>query len=252
MPDRRRDVVAYGLALVVLAIFGGFIVQGSRFHDPLSWDEWLSVESYTWVGVTETGDPRTIHRASDFEHLPAPTLRNLAIGFYCALGRWPEPNNHVVHSVLLNAALAVRRTSGMARAPALAGALFFGFLMFHLCWSALGWRTGAFAVLVLALGWPYTIDYAASARGYTWGLALQASWLVLMLRAARRPGSIVTGAAMAASAIASFANIVSSAILWLGPAYGAVLLVKPNLVDSDRREWRRNLTIQVLAIGAVG
>jgi hypothetical protein len=247
----RRDAAAYCLALLVTALFAAFIVHGTRFHDPLTWDEWFTIESYTWVGVTETGDRRPIRRTNDFEHLPAPSLRNLAIGFYCALGRWPEPNNHVVHSALLNTALLVRRSGAMARTPALIGAALFGLLMFHLSWTVLGWRTGAFAVLVLALGWPYTVDYAASARGYTWGLALQASWLILMLRATRRPFSIATGAAMAAAAIASFANIVSSAVLWVAPAYAAVLFVKP-AAESDRREWRRNLTIQILAIGAVG
>jgi hypothetical protein len=57
---------------------------------------------------------------------------------------------------------------------------------------------------------------------------------------------------MAAAAMASLANIVTSAVLWIAPAYAAVLMVKPDVVDSDRRDWRRNLTIQMLAVGAVG
>jgi hypothetical protein len=164
-------------------------------------DEWLTVEWYTWVGVTEAGEHRPVRRMEDFEALPAPSLRNLAIGFYCALGRWPEPNNHVVHSALVNLALAGRRTVAMTRVPALVGAMIFGLVMFVVCWSTVGWHAAAFPVLVLALGWPYTVSFAMNARGYTWALALQALWLLLALKALRQPRSIATGATMAAFAV---------------------------------------------------
>src|SRR6185369_11739291 len=111
----RREALAYAAAALIIGLFAVLFVQDRRFVESLAWDEWLTVEWYTWVGVTEAGEHRPVRRMEDFEALPAPSLRNLAIGFYCALGRWPEPNNHVVHSALVNLALAGRRTVAMTR-----------------------------------------------------------------------------------------------------------------------------------------
>jgi hypothetical protein len=248
----RREAFAYTAAALIIGLFAVLFVQDRRFVESLAWDEWLTVEWYTWVGVTEAGEHRPVRRMEDFEALPAPSLRNLAIGFYCALGRWPEPNNHVVHSALVNLALAGRRTVAMTRVPALVGAMIFGLVMFVVCWSTVGWHAAAFPVLVLALGWPYTVSFAMNARGYTWALALQALWLLLALKALRQPRSIATGATMAAFAVASFVNVVSSAIMWVAPAYIALWMAKPEQDGPDRNAWRMNLKIQMLAIGAVG
>jgi hypothetical protein len=56
---------------------------------------------------------------------------------------------------------------------------------------------------------------------------------------------------MAASAVASFVNVLSSAIMWVLPAYAGLLIAKAD-DRIDRLPWRRNLTVQILAIAALG
>jgi hypothetical protein len=139
----RGDLVGYSLALLIVGLFACLVVRDQRFHAPVGWDEWLTVEGYTWVGVTEDGEQRHVRRVEDFEAIPNPSLRNLAIGFIARSDAGPsEQSRHPQR--LLNIALAGRRTAVMSRIPALVGAMVFGLVMFHLCWTILGWRRAAF------------------------------------------------------------------------------------------------------------
>ena len=88
-------------------------------------------------------------------------------------------------------------------------------------------------------------------------LAFQVLLIGLLCRLGRRPGSIVLGAACATVAVLSFANMVNMAVDWLLPVYLALWLMPPPAVAGDvtgaaRTVWRRNLLVQVLAVGAVG
>jgi hypothetical protein len=223
---------------------------------PFEVDELLTVRYYTWLCATDSGDVRQITHIQQLHEIPRPTLTNLLVGVYCSAGRWPEPNNHILNSVLVSASLLWERTERASRLPALVGAAIFALALYWLCGPILGWR---FAAPLLAL-WvpfsPFLMEYEWRARGYTWMLALQIVFVLAMAWSARKPTSVGRAAVCAAVAIVSFMNVVNIAIDWLLPVYVSVLFFPPlddvAAASGDRSAWRRNVVVQMLAVGAVG
>ena len=255
---------AFVTSLIVAGTLAGLVTLRWSHPDanrPLEYDEWVSLEYYTWAGLQPDGQMRPIRRAEDLAELDDPTPLQLAAGLYRATGVWLEPNNHVLHSALLNLVSArTPRTPQNVRIAAMAGATLFAFACFALFYWGLQWRYAAPFAAVWAFSLPYVVRFSLEARGYSLMLALQAIFLTAAWGLARRPASLVRSTVMAATAAATFMNVVSLAVDWLLPAYLVLWLIPPAPVNVDdpeesrqrRRQWRTSLLAQLLAIGSVG
>jgi len=245
---------------LLLALFVGLQLTRDGLHRPYEWDELITLRFFTWAGIEADGERNPLDRLEDIEGLDRPGLRHLAIGLYCALGRWPGPQNHIVNSLLSNFALALLRPSEASlRMASLAGALVFGVALFWLVYETLRWRAAAPIVLFLALWSPFVWRHSVTARGYTWMLALQILLLILLLRVSRQPSSILWASLAALLAILNFMNMVTMALYWVIPVYLVLWALGPDsegkageLRGADRVAWRRNLWVQVLIVGGVG
>ena len=254
---RPRWLVPAMLAGTLLALaFVGWAfadrAAGPQIREPLTWDEALNLENYTWLAFTNDGSPRRIARADDLLRQPKPSGTQLGAGLYRAVGVWREPNDHVPHSVMLNAAMLLAPADErVARLPALLGALVFTL--------AVGWfarqsgsRLAWPVALVLAAAWPYVHTYALQARGYSWMLAFQVLHLLALRQVARKPASVGWGAVSALVGILTFLNIVSLALDWLLPLYAVLWLFPPPDSDVNRIAYRRNLLVQFGVITLAG
>ncbi len=256
-PPAKRTAPAAWAALVcalVLGAFGYMRLVEPRMHAPPDEDEGMTLAYYTWAGTDSEGFPRRV----DLKNPPRPTMRNLVIGMFCSLGRWPEPNNHIVNSFLVNFSYAAVGDKLLAlRLPALIGALVFAGALSGLALRRLRWTAAAPALALAAFAIPYVHFYSQQSRGYSWMLALQALLLGALCRLGRRPRSAFWGVACVALSVMTFMNIVSMALDWLVPVYGLFLLLPRLLLDAssgrdEARALRRNLLLQALAIGAIG
>lgn len=255
-PAKRTASAAWAalFCALVLGAAGYMRLVEPRMHAPPDEDESMTLAYYTWVGTDSEGFPRRV----DLKNPPRPTMRNLAIGMFCSLGRWPEPNNHIVNSFLVNFSYAAVGDKLLAlRLPALIGALVFAGAMSGLVLSRLRWAAAAPALALAAFAIPYVHFYSQQSRGYSWMLALQALLLGALCRLGRRPRSAFWGVVCAALSVMTFMNIVSMALDWLAPVYGLFLLLPGLLLDAssgrdEARALRKNLLLQALAIGATG
>ncbi len=158
---------------------------------PLVTDEIQTVINHTWAGIRPSGEQMELNRVSDFYGLPSPTPRQLLMGVYCAAGRWIEPNNHIINSLLTNFSLGFKRDELTTRLPALLGGLTFAIAFFWLCASVLKWSWAAPLVALWAWYCPYVLIYSQTARGYSWMLAIQVLMIIQAYRFTRRPTSIL-------------------------------------------------------------
>jgi hypothetical protein len=248
-----------GVVAVLLAL-GGYRLQSPDLGRPFEVDELLTVQYYTWVGVQPSGEARSLNHVEDYYALGPPGAKELGMGLYCSVGRWPEPNNHVLNSLLINVSIAVgSRDERSARLPALLGAVIFAGALYFLCNSCLGWRAAAPLAALWAWFTPYVVDYSQTARGYSWMLALQVLLLLLAYRAARTGGSVALGAAGVALAVLSLMNVVSMSVDWLVPYFLALFFFRPspqaapeappNRGDSA---WRTYVMVQGLCAAGMG
>lgn len=251
------------LPIVALLVSVGYIsslrLSQPYFSRPYEHDELITVRHYTWAGVEADGEPRPLRRLHDLESLHRPGMREWVIGIFCSIGRWPEPNNHVVHSLFVGAATAIGGvTPWVVRLPALLGAIVFACAMYSLAVRTCRLESSAYLAGLLSFTFPYVVEYSQTARGYTWMLALQAMLLIGLLELRNRPRSIRLAAWCAACAVASFVNIVTMSLYWVVPAYTAMFLSTDgrNSLQETNREflspWQRCLVIQLLYIGSMG
>lgn len=255
-----RDQWSLTLALVILCVFLVTTLTRPDLQRPFEWDELSTLRYFTWAGVQGDGEPRDLSRLEDIRALERPALREMLIGLYCSVGRWPEPGNHVVNSLLADLALVVFSPPELAiRMPAVLGALVFGFLLFWLWDRVLLWKRTSLLALMLALSSPFVWSFSRMGRGYTWMLALQVLLLILLLRFAERPRSIWLGSLAVLVSTLSFMNVLTTALYWLMPVYLGFLLVTPDsrghsgsLHEPYRSRFRRGLVIQLLCLGALG
>ena len=245
-------------AVVFVLIVGSAYYRSTRrdFVRAVGTDELITLQNYTWAGVEADGTRRELKRLGDIEHLRIPSLREMLIGVYCSLGRWPEPNNHVVHSFLLNASLPLFDTKEVAlRLPALLAAVAFSLAVVFACWKC-KWYTTAIPAGVLAFWLPYVVAYSQEARGYTLMLFLLVIFSSGCQEWSRKPTSVSVSSFLVAVSILVFANTVNMAIDWVIPCY-VLLMVFPGIFlpiqDAGQAPIRRkSLVVQSLCIGSVG
>lgn len=256
MPRLKPAVLAHlAFALALLALAALRLRQPDMAR-PFETDELLTLRYYTWAGAQPSGEPRRLDHIDDLADLPPPEPVQLGMALYCGVGRWPEPNNHAVNSLLVSAALAAgARDERGVRLPALLGGVAAAALLYALCGPLLGWA--AAAVLATAWAWfsPYVVTYSQTARGFSWMLALQLGMIVLAYLLARRPRSLPLAALLTAAAALSLMNVVSLAADWVLPFYVALYYFPPAPLGEaaeDRAAWRRSLRAQALAVAAVG
>jgi hypothetical protein len=202
-----------------------------------------------------------LRRREDVERLEAPGLRELVLGTYCSVGRWTEPNNHVLNSFLINLTLpACRPAEAAVRIPALVAGVVFAALATCLCWRVFPARTATFLVAVVAFWHPYLLQYSKEARGYSWMLALQLFMILGFIRLARSPASLTWGVLTAGAAALMVINVVSTSLDWVLPAYLVMFVAAgslaaqraPNPGARPGTTLRKCLAVQAVAIGAVG
>ena len=248
--------ISHGAVVIGLLVLTVLRAGHVAMNRPFELDELLTVRYYTWLCATDTGGLREINHIDDYHNSPRPSVKNLLSGIYCSTGRWPEPNNHILNSVLVSTSLLWERSERAARLPALIGSAIFAFVLYWLCGPILGWRFAAPLLAVWVSFCPFLVDYGFRARGYTWMLALQVLFILAMMWSVRKPSSVTRGAVCGTLAIISFLNVVNMAVDWLLPAYLALFVFPPVAegvaTRSDRATWRRNLVIQMLGVGAVG
>lgn len=253
--------------VIVSATLAGIIVLGLAFtrwngpeiRRPLQCDELTTLEYYTWAGLASSGEPHRLRRVDDYLTLPPVKGRQLGMGIYRSLGVWTDTNNHVLHSLLVNWAIAAGNPDERTvRIPALLGAIAASFLAFWVCHQVFGWRVAAPLASVAIFCLPYMVQYSQEARGYTWMVVLVFLQLGSMYRLAHRPDSIVWGAVCAFIAILTYMNLVTLALDWLFPLYLALWIFPPlpsggqPFSPEKLRAWRCNLLVQMLAFGSVG
>jgi hypothetical protein len=214
-------------------------MAGAQMREPLTWDEMLNLENYSWATFQTNGLPTHADRAEDMLPVQRPNAMQLIAGVYRAISVWREPNDHIVHSVLVNLSTALSPGGEAAvRFPAWAGALMFAAALAWLAWRS-GHRLAWPLALLVGASWPYVHIYSLQARGYSWMLALQAVLLLLLADALpRRPSSIVWGALCGLVAILSFSNMVNLIVDWLAPLYLALWLFPPRIQEAAGSVWK--------------
>lgn len=262
--QKKLILLCHAAVVVLLVVFAGLRLASPDMKRPFDMDEVITVQYYTWTGIDADGEGRTFRHIDDYYTTPAPSLFHLLMGTYCAMGRWPEPNNHIPNSLLVNFAVAVGpRNELTARLSGLLGGLLFAGLFYYYCGSVLRWRFAAPLAFLWAWFVPHIIVYSQAARGYSWMLALQPLLLICASWLARKPASVGRGLACAIVAVVTLLNVVSMSVDWLLPVYAALLLVTPAQAafrdDPDEASdetavgaWRKNLILQLLGIGGVG
>jgi hypothetical protein len=254
-----RLLLGHAAVFTLLLVLGWMRLQSADLRRPFEVDELLTVRYYTWVGVQPSGEQRPLNHIDDYYALERPGARQLAMGVYCSLGRWPEPNNHVLNSLLANGSIALgHRDELSARVPALLGGLVFAGALYYLCAGILRWRMAAPLVVLWAWFAPYVVMYSQVARGYTWMLALQALLIIGAYLMARTARSVTLGALGVLAATLSLMNVVSTAVDWVIPYYAALLLVRPHPPGAEEpspeanRAWRRYVLVQALCVASMG
>jgi hypothetical protein len=260
MTRNKLVVLRHTAVLAALLALTGVRLRGPALTRPFEVDELLTVQYFTWVGVQPSGEHRPLHHIDDYYALGPPGAGQLGMGLYCSLGRWPEPNNHTLNSLLINGALAVgRRDEWSARVPALLGATVLAGGIYFLCGSALGWGWAAPLAATWAWFTPYVVQWGQTARGYSWMLALVVLMLLLAYRAGRTGPSVALGAAGVVLAVLSLMNVVSMAVDWVLPYYLALYFVRPAAPDAGGEPppgadvaWRRGVLAQGLCVAGIG
>jgi hypothetical protein len=260
-PPRSERLIVAVLTAAALLLLG--LIAWQRWNDPgaarpLENDEFHNLEYYTWAGLKPTGDQRPLRRLEDMRNLPAPSFGQLGMGIYRSVALWKTPNNHLVHTLLLDLAmLGGSPSERQIRLPAFCAAIIFAIALYALLQWGLGWRFAAPLAALGAFCLPYVYWYGNEARGYTVTLVLQVLFLAMARQAACRPTNLAWGVAQAITAILLFMNNVSMILYWLFPAYLAFWFFAPSSGASSgrleqRHQWRRNLILQLVGIGAVG
>lgn len=253
--DTRRLSVWAAMAVSIVIVVASAVprFQADDFRRFIETDELITVQNYSWPGVLEDGSRREL-TFDDISGSPdACSPKRFAIGVYCSLGRWTEPNNHVVHSLLTGISAALWPDMREAiRLPALLAAAGFAVLLAWLCCEA-GWYWSAPLVAAVAFWHPFVAAQSQTSRGYALALCLAALWVALLIRFLRRPNSYLLQVAMVLAAVAAFQTLVNLILNWVLPAYVLAILVPGwlagrSLSKEASRLVRRGLALQLLCV----
>jgi hypothetical protein len=223
------------LALGIVFVLSILKFRSEEFTRPLGEDELITLRVYTGAGINGNGTPRDLSKHSHLEALRPLTGSELGVGFYASLGCWAEPNNHVVHSTLVNLFIGrIQPIEAAVRLPALLAGGTFAMVLAWLC-IVCGRAWGAPVAAAIAMVWPYVSWYSAESRGY----ASMMVFIVLFILSARwvlsRPSSIWSGTTLTVVSVLTVMNLVNLSADWIAP--GLVLLylfphwMIPNLPD---------------------
>jgi len=254
---RKKFWTAFFLSLTIVFLSCAVRFRSDNFSRLIEHDELLTVQDYTWAGVNADGTRHEIRNISDLTGLSSCSVRQFAIGCYCSLGRWIEPNNHAYHSLLVNATLAVMDEKIEAsRLPALLAAAGFGIVCAGLCCWA-GYYFTAPLVTAICLWHPYVVSFSQSCRGYALVLFLTALSIFWLSQLVKNSRSKLIGCLMAISSCVLLMTMVNLAVDWVAPFYLVTfvflpMLCEPNSSESELRSIRQNLLFQSLGICAVG
>lgn len=255
-PSRRVAFAALGCTLVILAASAWYRARQPDFHRGLGTDEFITLQNYTWAGVNSDGTRRQLSRLQDIRDLKTPSPRQLLIGLYCSLGRWTEPNNHVVYSSLANGTLPLfdDKVFGL-RLTALAAGAAFALAVAAVCWRC-RWHGTAILAGTMAFWHPYVVAYSQEARGYTVMLFLIVVFLWACQKTLQNPTSIVVAFALVMSSVLIFENTVNMAVDWVIPGY-VLVFAFPSLFDPPQgndhsKLQRKSLLVQFLCVGVAG
>jgi hypothetical protein len=256
----KRIALRHAGVIAVLLALGGYRLQSPDLCRPFEVDELLTVRYDTWVSVQPSGEQRYLNHIEDYYALEPPEASQLGMGLLCSMTRWPEPNNHVLNSLLINASVALgRRDERWARVPAVLGAVIFAGALYFLCDSFLGWRTAAPLAALWAWFTPYVVHWSQTARGYSWMLALQVLLILLAYCATRTGRSVTLGVIVVALAVFSLMNVVSMAVDWLVPYFLALFFFRPTPqaateAPTSRSDgaWRTYVLVQGLCVAGMG
>ena len=222
-PGRRAMLAVVGSTIVILGVSVYHRSHQQSFYRGLETDELITLQNYTWAGVKSDGTRRDLERLSDIQQLGCPSAKKLIIGVYCSLGRWAEPNNHVIYSLISNVALSLFERKDIAlRVPALLAALAFAFGVAVVCWRC-KWYATTVAAGTMAFWHPYIVEYSQTARGYTLMLFLVVLFLIGCQKAVKNPASISASFALVLISVFIFQNTVNMAADWVIPCY--ILLI---------------------------
>jgi uncharacterized membrane protein len=119
---------------------------------------------------------------------------------YYALSFYPDPNNHLLNTLLVHFAFAgLGNQPWILRLPALVGGVLLVPATYWLGWLLYGSRTGVLAALLVA-GSSYLVEYSTNARGYTLqALCFVAMFSLVTLAVERDSPSAVLLAALVAA-----------------------------------------------------
>ncbi len=246
--------LSLAIALIMIGVYSITLFRSEHIQRPFSLDEFITLQNYTLAGLQPSGERREIRRITDYEQAPAPGPMQLVMGVYASLGRWTEPNNHVIHSLLCNFTQFVSpKTERLLRMPAFFAGLLFLLLMLFLGHFVLKWRHAHVLLTALVPWLPYLLEFSQKARGYTVSLALQAALLLVVTALLRNPRSITTAALGVLLSVATFMNLVNMAIAWVLPVYAALAWQARSKGErlADSPLWR-SVVIQLLVIGLAG
>ena len=206
------------VAVLGVSLISFFLVLPTLARPSLGTDELITLQNYTWLGTNSDGSLRRIESYNDIEDRGPISGQRLLIGVYCSLGRWSEPNNHVVNSFLVNLSLLIPCDALTAiRIPALLSGIMFG-LVSGLLALRCGLVSTAPLVTLLCIFNSYTLHYSAECRGYTLMLALCVLLVHLLLIHTTSPFTrFIRSTSIVVVACASFENIVSLSVDWVIP-----------------------------------
>ena len=241
----------------VAVVFVVFIICLTRFQDPdfqrhVELDELITLQNYTWLGVRADGTSEPLLTTDDLRRADRCSVRRFLIGYYCSVGRWPEPNNHIVHSLLTDVSLLLAGYSAATiRVPALLAAGLFGMIMACYALRAHVWFAAPL-IAALSLCHPHLVLYSQSGRGYALVLIPVAAMPLLLEQLRLRPRSRYTTILLITLALLAAVTMVNLVADWVVPFYAAALLV-PVLarrqVPARDRSYRRAIAAQVGVIG---
>ncbi len=247
--DARRVLDRGLLWFCILMLIGVGVARyvHPHFSRNIEIDERITIQEYTWAGVLNDGSRNELRMHDQIKSIRGCSPRRFVIGCWASLGRWTEPNNHILHSLMVNLSMAViPDTLRAIRLPALLAAIGFSACCAAMCIRA-GWLWTAPLVTVLSLFHPYVIEYSQSSRGYALMLFLCTLTLFLVSSFFQNPNRRWISVGLVATLIALFLTIVSMVIDWVVPtlvAMGAYIFFVSKTSQMDRKALFSSWAIQ--------
>jgi hypothetical protein len=254
----HNEVTVIAISVILLCVVVLVQLGGSYIRRPFEVDELITLRYYSAAGVDAEGKQKQLDRIEDIRHIGRVGIKEFAIGAYCSLGRWTEPNNHLLNSFLMNVVFLFCRCSEQSsRLPSIFGLVILALAVFFLFSRTLKWQWLAPLGMMIAITHPYSQHYGQTARGYIWMLALHLLFLIAMNCVLQKPTSKRWAITTSGLAVLMVMNIISTLTFVVFPVYLAAAVL-PWVFKEQGYEARDDLKTrytmlfcQLLFIGAV-